>query len=123
MRRLAQYLIDAYRVSDRRACRTVALARQTFRYEPVREKNLPLRLRIREIAMTRVRYGMWRIYVLLRREGWKINHKRVHRLYKLEGLNLRSKRPRRSRTAPAAAHPGDAAAPVMEHGFGGRRPL
>ena len=40
---------------------------------------------------------MWRILTLLRREGWKVNHKRVHRLYKLENLNLRIKRPRRSR--------------------------
>ena len=57
--------------------------------------------RIREIALTRVRYGYWRIYTLLRREGWPVNHKRVYRFYKLEGLNLRSKRPRRNR---AAAH-------------------
>jgi putative transposase len=46
-------------------------------------------MRIRDIASTRVRYGYRRIYVLLRREGWKVNHKRVHRLYRLEGLNLR----------------------------------
>jgi putative transposase len=44
---------------------------------------------------------MWRIYILLRREGFKDNHKRVHRIYKEEGLNLRSKRPRRNK---AAAH-------------------
>lgn len=49
----------------------------------------------------RIRYGMWRIYVLLRREGWRVNHKRVHRLYKALGLNLRRKRPRRRK---AAAH-------------------
>jgi transposase InsO family protein len=48
-----------------------------------------------------VRYGMWRIYILLRREGFKDNHKRAHRIYKEEGLNLRSKRPRRNK---AAAH-------------------
>ena len=53
--------------------------------------------RIREIALTRVRYGYWRIYTLLRREGWGVNHKRIYRLYKLEGLNLRSKRPRKNR--------------------------
>lgn len=51
--------------------------------------------------MVRVRYGFWRVYTLLRREGWVVNHKRVYRLYKEEGLNLRSKRPRRSR---AGAH-------------------
>jgi putative transposase len=99
LRQLARYLVDAYRVSDRRACRVVALARSTFRYQLVEDRNAALRMRIRDIAMTRVRYGMWRIYVLLRREGWTVNHKRVHRLYKLEGLHLRSKRPRRSRTA------------------------
>lgn len=44
---------------------------------------------------------MWRIFILLRREGFKDNHKRVHRIYKEEGLNLRSKRPRRNK---AAAH-------------------
>lgn len=42
---------------------------------------------------------MWRIYTLLRREGWQDNHKRVHRIYKEEGLNLRSKRPRRNKSA------------------------
>jgi len=49
--------------------------------------------------LSRVRYGVKRIYTLLRREGWKDNHKRVYRVYKEEGLNLRSKRPRRSRAA------------------------
>lgn len=57
--------------------------------------------RMKEIAQTRVRYGFQRIYILLRREGWKDNHKRIYRLYRGEGLNLRSKRPRRCR---ASAH-------------------
>ena len=60
-----------------------------------------LRQRMREIALVRVRYGFWRIYILLRREGFEDNHKRVYRIYKEEGLNLRSKRPRRHK---AAAH-------------------
>ena len=51
--------------------------------------------------MTRVRYGCRRIGILLRREGWRDNHKRIHRLYCLEGLNLRTKRNKRSR---AGAH-------------------
>jgi putative transposase len=62
-------------------------------------------MRIKAIAMVRIRYGFWRIMTLLRREGFKDNHKRVYRLYKLEGLNLRSKRPRRSR---CGAHREDA---------------
>lgn len=49
----------------------------------------------------RVRYGNMRITTLLRRETWMVNHKRVHRIYKQAGSNLRNKRPRRS---SAAAH-------------------
>jgi len=94
---LAQYLIDSYRISARRACRVVVLARSTFNYTPRPRNDDALVARIREIALTRVRYGYWRIYT----EGWPVNDKRVYRLYKLEGLNLRSKRPRRNR---AAAH-------------------
>lgn len=51
-----------------------------------------LKERMREIAQTRVRYGFWWIYILLRREVWQDNHKRLYRLYCEEGLNLRSKR-------------------------------
>ena len=69
--------------------------RSNYYYKPKKDDQLALRLRINEIAVTRVRYGYQRIYILLRREGWLINHKRVHRLYKLEGLNLRQKRPKR----------------------------
>jgi putative transposase len=79
----------------------VVLARSTFNYKARPKNDEAILARIREIALTRVRYGYWRIYTLLRREGWRVNHKRVYRLYKLEGLNLRSKRPRRNR---AAAH-------------------
>jgi putative transposase len=94
-------LICSYRVSIRRACSVVNMHRSNWHYKPHRREDRPVRQRIKEIAATRVRYGMWRIYILLRREGFKDNHKRVHRIYKEEGLNLRSKRPRRSK---AAAH-------------------
>lgn len=97
MRELAKSLIQDFRISQRRACRVVEQKRTTFLYQATPRDNRMLTLRIKEIAETRVRYGMWRILTLLRREGWKVNHKRVHRLYKLENLNLRSKRPRRNR--------------------------
>jgi putative transposase len=97
---LAEELITNYRISGNRACNVVMLHRSAWYYRAKeRRSDLPLRKRIREIAEVRVRYGMWRIFVLLRREGWQDNHKRVHRVYKEEGLNLRSKRPRRSKSA------------------------
>jgi putative transposase len=58
-----------------------------------------VRQRLKEIAETRVRYGFAPIHILLRREGWCDNHKRTYRIYKEEGLNLRSKRPRGNKTA------------------------
>jgi putative transposase len=48
-------------------------------------------MRIHDIAAARVRYGYRRVHVLLSREGWRVNHKRVYRLYRLEGLSLRLK--------------------------------
>jgi putative transposase len=73
--------------------------RSTHRYQPVRDEQVPLRKRMKEIAAVRLRYGYRRIHVLLRREGWAVNHKRIQRLYREEGLNLRNKRPRRHVTA------------------------
>ena len=52
-------------------------------------------MRIKEIAAVRPSWGSPRIHVLLRREGWPVNHKRTERLYRMEGLNLRRNRPRR----------------------------
>jgi len=100
-RGLAQSLLDDYRVSVRKACLVVMLDRSLWYYKSHRKDDTVIRMRMKEIAMIRVRYGFWRVFTLLRREGFSDNHKRVHRLYKLEGLNLRSKRPRRSR---AGAH-------------------
>ena len=69
--------------------------RGVYRYKSRRDEQAALRIRIRDIAQTRVSYGYRRIHVMLLREGWKVNHKRVYRLYKLEGLMMRPKRPRR----------------------------
>ena len=95
------HLIDRYRIGVRRACDVVRQSRSAWYYQPEEKHDEPLLRRIEEIAATRVRYGFRRIFVLLRREGWKANHKRVYRLYCQAGLNLRRKRPRRRK---AAAH-------------------
>lgn len=93
--------MDAYRVSIRRATAVIQLRQATYFYRPKPRDDRAERQRIREIAATRIRYGAERIHVLLRREGWLINHKKTYRIYGEEGLNLRSKRPRRR---VAAAH-------------------
>ena len=82
-------------MSERSSCAVLRFDRKTHRYRSVRSDQTPLRNRIKEIAETCVRYGYRRIHVLLRREGWSANVKRVHRLYRLKSLNLRAKRPRR----------------------------
>ncbi|QDW66076.1 IS3 family transposase [Luteimonas granuli] len=98
---LVGHLMDRYRVGVRRACSVVKQSRSAWYYLPRERDDSPLLRRMEEIAATRVRYGFWRIFVLLRREGWTDNHKRVYRLYCQAGLNLRRKRPRRRK---AAAH-------------------
>lgn len=79
----------------------VNVGRRSLRYKSRRRDETPLTERIKELAVSRVRYGSERIYMLLRREGWPDNHKRVRRIYRELGLNLRNKRPHRSK---AAAH-------------------
>lgn len=65
--------------------------RSSYHYRGKGSDQADLKQRIKEIAETRVRYGYRRIHVLLRREGWAINGKRVYRLYKEMGLGLRKK--------------------------------
>ena len=87
--------MDSYGVSRRRACALVNLWPRIMRYESVKDPQVALRMRIRDLAASRVRYGYRRLHVLLLREGWEINHKRVYRIYRQEGLMVRTKRPRR----------------------------
>ena len=72
---------EAYRLSEKRACGLMGITRWSNRYRSRRDPQDELRLRMRELAASRVRYGYRRLTVLLRREGWAINHKRTRRLY------------------------------------------
>lgn len=74
--------------------------RWTCRYRCHPRDPIPLRMRLREIAAVRPSYGYRQLHVLLRREGWTVNHKLVYRLYREEGLAARS-----SGVSPAAATP------------------
>ena len=100
-------------MSERRGCAALGVGRSGVRYRSTKPDQAPLRMRICDLAKSRVRYGYFQIYILLRREGWRVNHKRVHRLYRDEGLSLRLKRPRRHVSAahrerqPAALRPNE----------------
>jgi putative transposase len=98
-RDVVAHLRLAYRVSERRACGATGFARASQRYRSVADPQDELRLRLKELAAVRVRYGYRRLHVLLRREGWPVNHKRIYRLYRLDGLVIRQKTPRRKRSS------------------------
>ncbi len=90
--------MELFGVSERRALRIMEMSRSSFSYKAKARDSSALRLRMREITQARVHYGCERVFVMLRREGWRDNHKRVHRIYKEEGLSLRHYRPRRNRS-------------------------
>ena len=86
-----------YNISINRCVRLILLHKSVFYYIPKERGDELMRMRMKEIAATRVRYGYLRIYILLRWEGFMDNNKRVYSVYCEEGLNLRSKRSKRSR--------------------------
>ncbi len=90
---------ERFKVSVRRSCR-LSLLRPSVWYAKSQAKDQSaLRQRIRDIAMSRPRFGYLRVLVMLKREGWHVGKKRVYRLYCLEGLQLRMKVKRRKRIA------------------------
>ena len=85
-------------MSERRACRVVGQARATERYVPQESADeRALLARIVALASRFGRYGYRRITGLLKGEGWRVNHKRVERLWRQEGLKVPQKQPKRGR--------------------------
>ena len=68
------------------------ITRWSNRYQSRRDAQSELRVRLRDLAATRIRYGYRRLTVMLRREGWRVNTKRVYRLYREEALQVRTKK-------------------------------
>ena len=75
-----------HHLSQRRACGLIGITRRGFRHPPASDRNPQLRQRLRALAEERRRWGCPLLYQVLRREGWVVNHKRVERLYREEGL-------------------------------------
>jgi len=100
------HLRGTYSVSKTRACRLTALAVTTYRHRPKgRRAELPLREALRRHAAVRRRWGYRRLLVLLRRDGLTDNHKRIYRLYRAEGLQVRQRRRRKQRLARGIERP------------------
>jgi putative transposase len=83
MRREAVLVMQAEaRVSQRRACGLMEMDRGTCRYRRRRAEDRDLRMRLRELAEIRRRFGYRRLQVLLVREGWRVNHKSTGYMWK-----------------------------------------
>lgn len=84
-RSLVAWVRLGFGYSKRQACGLMGICRPSLRYKHRPAPQIPLRIRIKELAATRVRFGYRRLPVLLRREGWMVNSKRVYRIYKQGG--------------------------------------
>src|SRR5262249_62170243 len=83
------HLMDTHGMSERRECKPIGCCRMTMRYRTTRAADTGLRQRMRAIAQERRRFGYRRLHVLLKREGYQINHKKLFRLYREEKLTVR----------------------------------
>ena len=106
---MAAWFHRTFQVSCLRACRLAQFSRAAWYRRSRAKDQSALRMRIRDPAHAPPRFGSLRIWVLLRREGWLVNRKRMRRLYRLEGLQLRMRVRRRKHIA---LHRGPAPVPV-----------
>ena len=88
-------MMDRHGLSERRACELADLHRSVFQYEKRDPGDEALRKRLRELANERRRFGYRRLGILLAREGFAVNHKKLFRLYREEGLAVRRRRSRK----------------------------
>jgi putative transposase len=92
-RKAADTIIERFGLSIRKTCRYMDLSRTSFGYTPiVKPDEEQIRKRLKKLSETRRRFGCPRLHIMLRREGFMINHKRTERLYRQEGLCLRIRR-------------------------------
>jgi putative transposase len=97
-REVGQRLVQQFKFSQRRVCRVIEQPRSTQRYElKVRDDEPALVSRIHALVRAHPRYGYRRMWAMLRAEGWRVNRKRVYRLWKREGFKVPRKQRKRRR--------------------------
>ena len=97
-RKCVDHVRAIFGVSERRACRVLSQPRRTQRYQPKpnpQEDNLTAEIRM--LSLKHPRYGYKRITALLKRSGWRVNRKRVHRIWRREGLKVPIRQRKKSR--------------------------
>lgn len=89
------HLMTVHQMGVTRACGLIGISRSLYRYQAKRPEDGELRERLHELAAQKRRYGYRRLHVLLRREGWQLNHKRTYRVYNEAGLMVRKRKRKR----------------------------
>lgn len=85
------HVCKVHNVSQRRACNVLQVDRSSVRYKNIRPDDVDLREAMKNVAAERRRFGYRRIHVMLQRQGWQVNHKRIMRLYREEKLQVRKR--------------------------------
>lgn len=104
-REAVAYVQGTHDVSQRRACRILSVERALVRYRFTRPPDAKLRERLKALAAERRRFGYRRLAVFLRREGFACNIKKIHRIYKEEGLMVKRRKGRKKATGTRAPLP------------------
>jgi putative transposase len=109
-RELGRWTQTVFALSTRRVSGLMMINRSTMNHKSRRDPQHALRVRLRELAANRVRFGYHRLTVMLRREGWAVNAKRIYRLYTEDGLAVRTRvRKKIARRAQRTSASSDAA--------------
>ena len=90
-RKAVAHACDEHGVSQRRACHILDVDRSSVRYKSIRSNDTELREAMKKVSAERRRFGYRRIHVMLQRQGWHINHKKLRRLYREEKLQVRKR--------------------------------
>lgn len=104
-REAVAYLKTTHEVSERRACAVLGVARALARYRSCRPRDTALRVRLKELACERRRFGYRRLTIFLRREGFTCNIKKVYRIYREEKLMVKRRKGRKKATGTRAPLP------------------
>jgi putative transposase len=104
-RELVDFFVKSMELSERLSCELAGLSRSVRRYQSQREPDVGLRTELRKLAAERPRFGYRRLGCLLRRRGVVVNHKRLWRIYRDEGLVVRRKKRKRVAAAPRETRP------------------